>query len=483
MKSIILFVLPLSIMIISCISTNQSSQTPTWVKSISKKIEIELVKKFGQEQTQRIQRGLKQVGNYWRAKDGDANVFEKFILENFVAAQTDYDALFDRFQDHFEKLDGHMDRIVLNFKQQTDLDRGPILPVDILFSGYNPSAHITDDFFNNKLAFIALLNFPLTSLHERSNEGNEWNRRQWAETRLVSRFSKRLPAELSLEISRVSSISDQYISDYNIWMYHVLDQSGKRHFPKKLRLLTHWNLRDEIKAQYAQGDEGLIRQKIVALVMKKIVDQTIPKAVINSPFIDWNPYTNEVIPAADVDSDLPEPTSLDISGAQEPNTRYSMLLENFRVQRAADPYWPVMPNFITRRFDLSREIPEEQVKSMFDEVLSSPLFTSVVMLINKRLGRDLEPFDIWYNGFRPRAHYSEKKLDDIVAKRYPTPESFKNDIPRMLMELGFSNSRSKEISGLITVDPARGSGHAWGPQMRGTRGPSSYSNRIGGNGL
>ena len=106
-----------------------------------------------------------------------------------------------------------------------------------------------DDFFQNKLAFVVLLNFPLTTLQERLKDGSSWSRRQWAEIRLAQGFSKRIPAEVNLSIAQAEAQAGQYISEYNIWMHHVLDAQGQRLFPPKMRLLSHWSLRDEIKAR------------------------------------------------------------------------------------------------------------------------------------------------------------------------------------------------------------------------------------------
>jgi len=66
---------------------------------------------------------------------------------------------------------------------------------------------------------------------------------------------------------------------------------------------------------------------------------------------------------------------------------------------------------------------------MFEQVLASPLVPEVAKLIQSRLGRPLEPFDIWYDGFRPRGAYTEAQLDAIVAKKYPTAEAYQKDIP------------------------------------------------------
>ena len=106
---------------------------------------------------------------------------------------------------------------------------------------------------------------------------------------------------------------------------------------------------------------------------------------------------------------------------------------------------------------------------MLEEVLASPLVPRVAKLIEKRLGRKLEPFDIWYAGFKPRGAYTEEQLDAIVQAKYPTPEAYKKDIPNLLVKLGFSKERAQYLADHIEVDPARGSGHALGrPAARAT---------------
>jgi hypothetical protein len=104
---------------------------------------------------------------------------------------------------------------------------------------------------------------------------------------------------------------------------------------------------------------------------------------------------------------------------------------------------------------------------MLQQVVSSPLVPRVAAPIQQRLGRPLEPFDIWYNGFRPRGAYSEEQLDAIVRKRYPTAEAYKRDIPNLLRGLGFSDERATYLANNIEVDPARGSGHALPASRRG----------------
>lgn len=445
--------------------TSQAGQ-PAWMASSIKKMETELVAKNGEAERNRAQRGLKQVSEFWRAEDGDQAAFEDFARTNFAGDQATLDTMFERYQYLLEQLGGHMHEISREFRNQQDLDLGPVLPFDEIFGGYDPGAHVIDDFFNNKLAFIVLLNFPLTTLDQRLHDGPNWTRRQWAEVRLAENFDKRIPADVNLAIAQAASDSEQYIAQYNIWMYHLVDGNGQRLFPPKMRLLSHWNLRDEIKADYSDSQNGLAKQKMIQQVMDRIVTQTIPQVVIDNPNVDWNPYTNEVKPAAAHDSDEKTTSDKPITNAPEPNTRYAMLFRDYLAARKADPYSPTAPTLMARRFDEDREIPEERIKAMLEQVLTSPQVAQTGKLIEARLGRPLQPFDVWYNGFRSSSKYSEAELDAMVAKRYPTAEAYQKDIPNLLMKLGFSPEKAKYVANNIIVDPARGSGHAMGAEMR-----------------
>jgi hypothetical protein len=389
--------------------------------------------------------------------------------------------MFTRYEWLLEQLDGHMNEITLAFRRQMDLDIGPMLPFDEVFAGYDASAHVGDDFFANKIAFIALLNFPLTTLEERLSDGGAWSRRQWAEVRLAQRFSKRVPAEVNQAIAEASAVADQYIAEYNIWMYHLVDDKGERLFPAKMRLLSHWNLRDEIKAQYPNGAKGLSKQRTIQTVMERIVTQTIPEVVIDNPHVDWNPYKNEVTAATMTDVEEPPPADLAVTNAPEPDTRYEVLLGTYLASREMDPFSPTAPTLIARRFDENREIPEERVEAMFEAVLTSPYLAQVGALIERRLGRPLEPFDIWYNGFRPRPAYSQAELDKLVAERYPTAEAYEKDMPNLLQRLDFAPDRAEYLTNNIVVEPARGSGHAWGAQMRSEK--SHLRTRVGKDGM
>lgn len=448
------------------LTLSNDNQTVPWMKSATEKLKRELIAKYGSGQNARVERGLRQLSEFWRPEDGDAAVFEEFALANFAGDQATLDTMFNRYQRLMEQLNGHMQEISREFRQQAELDAGPVLSFDEIFAGYDPAAHVVDDFFNNKLAFVVLLNFPLTTLKERLAQGPNWSRQEWAEVRLAQVFSKRIPAEVNLQLARAGSEADSYISQYNIWMFHVLDRNGQRLFPPKLRLLSHWNLRDEIKADYADAQHGLAKQRAIQQVMERIIAQSIPAVVVNNPNVDWNPWTNEVKPATEYDSDSRTVQYGNLTNAPEPCTRYAMLLKTYQAARKVDPYSPTAPTLIARRFDEDREIPEQHVREMLEQVMTSPVVPQVAKLIQTRLGRPLEPFDIWYDGFRARGAYTEAQLDAIVSKRYPTPEAFKKDIPNILIKFGFTPEKAQYLADNIVVDPARGTGHAMGAAMR-----------------
>ncbi len=469
MKYLLFLAIIGGLLMIGTPSVNAQPQELAWMNASKAKVEAALLQQYGDAQKERIQRGITQVAKFWRAEDGDAATFEDFVTTNFAGDQTTLDAMFNRFEYLFEKIYGHMGEIGRELRQQAELKLGPVYPFDEIFAGYEPSAHVNDDFFNNKIAFVVLLNFPQTTLTERLTKGETWSRRQWAEVRLAQGFSSRVPSDVNLAYAKASAEAEKYIADYNIWMHHLITDKGERLFPPKMRLLSHWNLRDELKSDYSSGKTAMAKQKMIQKVMERIVDQTIPGVVVNNPYVDWNPFTNEVKPAAVNDADEPAPANLKVSNDPEPDTRYQVLLNDFLAAKKADPYTPTAPTLIARRFDINREIPEARMKEMLVQVVSSPLVEKVAALIKKRLKRSLEPFDVWYNGFKPLSKYTPEQLDSIVAQKYPTAEAYKADMPNLLMKLGFPKDRAEYLANNIIVDPARGSGHALGAGMRSAK--------------
>lgn len=424
-----------------------------------------------EDQIARFERGVRQVAGLWREEDGSADDFDRFCRENFIADSALLQQTADHLEAAFAGINGYFEMMGRDLTWNLDVDTGPILPIDYLLAQYSPSAHLGDDLYKNKIAFVILLNYPKYSLEDRLRLGPSWTPNQWMQARLAGWFDSRIPPDVSQEESQAITTAGDYISNYNIYMHHLLTPDGKRPFPKGLRLLSHWNLRDELKALYAERD-GLARQKMIYALMGKILRQEIPAAVINNPAVDWTPATNKVTISPEVDG----PVRADwkqtgapgtvVDNAAEPCTRFQQILNIFHAERKIDAYSPTMPTEMDRRFQRDREIPEATIEQMFVSVLTSDAVARTGKLIKKRLGRSLQPFDIWYDGFKLRGTISEDRLDSMVRAKYPTVAAFQADLGNILRKLGFDAAQAEYLTSKITVDPARGSGHAAEPGRR-----------------
>jgi len=418
------------------------------------RLEQELVKEHGEASRERIRTGLKQVVARWRGKDGSAKELEAFVKRNFLSDEAKLRDTARHLEYALEMLDGHANEVARELARFQVLDEGPPRPVDALLAAFSPTAHIIEDLFQSRIAFVALLNFPLTTLEQRVG-GKGWSRARWALARLTGRFEHRVPAEVIQENDRVNADVEHYIDNYNVLMDHIELEDGSRPFREGLKLISHWGLRDEIRGLYERKG-GLASQRLIARVMERIILQQIPREIIDSGALRWDPVRNRVR----------APDGKWREAEREPDTRYAKLLGVFRAKRRIDPFYPDAPTHISRVFNLDREVPEPRVRKLLEGVLTSDVARRTAAVIRERLGRPLEPFDLWYSGFRPRTSYNETELDQITRKRYPNPRAFEKDVPRILGKLGFSPATAQYLAARVVVDPARGAGHALGPRRR-----------------
>ncbi len=423
---------------------------PTTVDDIIKAMTL----KFGTTDTAAISKAVKQVAALWTASDGNLDSLKSFCLANYAKPGADKKALFDRLSTNFEVLFGHFTKISLDLKVPLQLDNGEMIPVDDLFGAYDPYSHLTDDFFNNKIAFIVILNFPHYSLTEKEALGEKWPRLQWAYAKMGDVFTSRVPASILQNMSDALSASDTYIATYNVYMGKLVDSKMKTYFPADLKLITHWGLRDELKADYADAD-GLAKQKMIYEVMKRIISQEIPKEVIDKNDYQWDPITNKLYK-----------DSKEVVGTPEKNIRYQYLLDNFKAGSAIDKYSPLMPTFIQRKFEGEMQLTQAEVEKLFISFLTSPTVKKVADLIALRLNRKLQPFDIWYDGFKSRSTISDAELTKAVRTKYPTIDVFAKDLPNILVKFGTPKEKASWICSKIDVDPSRGAGHASGADMK-----------------
>lgn len=459
MKKLSFIPILLLMLLMACSSplTKQTSSTGFISTTTMQTAIKQLADSLGEGNKPMIEKGITQVAKLWQQSDGNQDEFISFCKQNFTADTSAKKQLFNKLQTAFEIIFGAYNKMGLDLRIPVDLDQGQVTPIDEMFASFSPSAHLTDDLFANKIAFITILNFPAYSLDEKTANAEKWNRTEWAYARMGDVFTSRVPAQLNQQITNALAKSDMYISEYNIMMGKLIDEKGDSLFPSNLVLISHWGLRDELKSHYGQAD-GLKKQQMVYAVMKRIIDQSIPAEVINNDKFSWNPVDNKVLQ-----------NGKNVDFTSEPDTRYQRMLDNFKAMKAVDPYYTTYPTYPQRAFEMSMEIPQKDVEKLFITLLQSPEVKEVAALISKKLGRNLQPFDIWYDGFKARSTMNEDNLTAITSKKYPNPAAFEADMANMLRKLGWSAERSTYIASKIQVDPARGSGHAAGAQMRGDK--------------
>jgi hypothetical protein len=400
-----------------------------------------------------VERGVKLTGKFWIADDGSPEKFKEFCIANYTA---DKKTLSERFSKNIETVFGRFAQVGNAMQFPLHVENGALLPIDEIFASWSPSAHINDDWFDNKLAMILHLNFPYYSPEERNAKGLQWSDDENAAVNLGLQFASRTPSKLQQESEAIATRAELYISNYNIYMHNIVDENGKRYFPEDMRLIAHWGLRDELKSNYADKTEaGPAKQKLIYDLMIRIINQEIPQTMINSKGNDYCPTNGKLFK-----------DSRETSFEREKDVRYAFMLNVFNSAKAADKYSPLYPDAVKRAFDQSLEMTFEEVETMFITLLSSPVNRKIGEFISARLGRPLQPYDIWYDGFKTRSSINVDELSAKTSKLFPDAKALEKQLPVILQSLGYTKERAEKICRHIAVDAARGSGHAMGASMK-----------------
>lgn len=407
-----------------------------------------------------LARGAKQVAALWRESDGTEMDYQTLIASSYAATDAEKEQLYNRMAFILEQCRQSADILNNTLQEPTTLlGKGEPTQIDWIISGYSPMAHFAEDMFANKIAHICVLNFPHYSLEEKNTLGKDWTRQEWAYARLGDVFSSRVPGHMVANYSQALSEAENYIASYNIMMHCLRNEQGEQLWPEPMALLSHWNLRDELKSNYAEAKgEGLEaigreKQEMIYQVMLRIIRQEIPDCVVNSDQYLWAPYSNTATP---INEEIHNSKFL----TQNSNSRYQQIINIFHAAQQIDTYRSDAPTHVLRTFNEDLQIPFEEIESLFAQLVQSDEVKQVAAIIRERLGRDLRPYDIWYDGFKSRSSISEDVLTTETQKRYPNAKAFEKDMPRMLMDLGFASDKANAIASHIVVEAARGSGHA-----------------------
>lgn len=410
-----------------------------------------LVGTHGESHRQRIDQGVRQVALRWSDSDGDASAFVKFCTDQFVAPAADLDRLLKRLEGALEQIQGHLYELHRNLRRHSDLAGDSFPGVDDMLATFDPAPDLSEELYRQRLAFIALLNFPRPDLGTMLAQGPDWDNAQWASARIAQFFGARIPKELSQRARKTGHACSQWVAKFHIPVGTLVDSTGKRWYQPDRALLTHWLVREEIKGQYG-SPQALERQRALASVMSRAIDGTIPAAVMDrTSTADWDCQRNTLggQPVGDQ--------------ATVGLVRYEKWLEHFALAREFDRHHPDHPTAISRKFDLAREMSEQSVEALLTFLLEHPIRTELAGSLRKRIGRTLEPFDIYFEDFAdPRP---SEELNAAVRGRFPDEGAFERALPQVLRDLGFTADDAAFLGTRVRVEIARGSGHAMRPML------------------
>ena len=410
-----------------------------------------LVASHGEQNCTAIEQGVARVASRWSAKDGDNAAFEAFCTKHFVSDTAERTRLLARLEKALEQIDGHLYEMRRTLRRHHDL-RGDEFPgVDDILAQFDPAPDLSEQLYKQKIAHLALLNFERPTLATMLEKGTSWSDADWAAARVAHNFGPRIPVELADRARKTSFESGKFVADFHVPVGGLVDANGKRWFEADRKLIAHWLVREEIKAGYGDPD-GVLKQRALSWVMARHIDGSIPKRVMSGEEKrDWNPEKNTVSGG--------DPG--DLLGLE----RYEHWIANFRMAREFDPLYPDEPTAIARKFALEREMPEAEVEKLMTDLLDAPVRRDLAAFMSKKLGRALEPFDIYFDDVVEAKPATE--MNAAVKARFTDIKDFERKLPTVLRELGFDTKDADFLGSHICAEVCKGAGHAMRPYLEG----------------
>lgn len=433
----------------------------------------------GEAARARIERGVRQAARRWQPEDGDGPAFIAFCSKHFVADAAELRRLLDRYETALEQVGGHLHEMRRNLRRWSDL-RGDDFPgVDDMFAKFDPAPDLSDQLYRQRVAFVALLNFARPELPDMLERGGKWTDTEWAEARIAQAFGARIPGELNDLARRIGHEANVFVQEFHVPVDRMVDASGHTWFEPGRKLIAHWLVREQIKAGYGR-EHGVDLQRALAWVMARHIDGTIPRSVMDgSAKGAWDPQRNTIDGApvggheagaaagasagggsagARAGASRPDPTSA-LCGPE----RYRQWLAHRGLAERFDALHPEQPTAMARKFDLAREIPEPEVERLLIELLEAPVRRDLAALLERRIGRPLEAFDIYFDDLAEDADAQE--LDAAVRARFEDEKDFERKLPQVLRGLGFTPEDADFLGSRVRVEIAKGAGHAIRPAL------------------
>ena len=276
--------------------------------------------------------------------------------------------------------------------------------------------------------------------------------------RLGDLYSERNDPDFKPDAADEVKEFQHYMNEYFFRMDHICMPDGSYPFPEGLELHCHFGLRDNLKEEYTRPG-GLARQELTGKLIDHILLGTVPVEFMQDTSTRWNPWSDRLFR---MESGKPVQISYQTEGLK----RYAGLLSEFKNKSSRDKLFQDGSTVIQRTFD-NANLKAEEVETLIRTFLSDPVIASVGKLISDRLGRPLQPFDIWYSGFQSQSSFPADMLDSLTRSNYPTPYALQKDLPSILQRMGFPASDAGYIGTHAIVRPIVSGGYSDQPPMRG----------------
>src|SRR5262249_45006345 len=127
-----------------------------------------IVKQDGEGQQAGAERGVSQVLAFWRPSDGDEAALREFVQTQFIADPAVLARTRERMAGALEAADGHFLEVSRKWREGAELELQPELPIDSLLAATDPGAQLQENLFSSRIAFTVLLNWPLTTLNQKT---------------------------------------------------------------------------------------------------------------------------------------------------------------------------------------------------------------------------------------------------------------------------------------------------------------------------
>lgn len=422
-------------------------------ENILSEVQAFLVKKHGETEQERILKGTAQLARNWRESDGSEKDFADFCKRNFLSGK-EWSDNFIRIDRRLTLSEGFQQKMDYYFREAGTYTDAPVLASDAFLYDMIPSA----DPYRAGFAQFVQLNYPYYTAAEKEKYAEVWSREKWATVVLGDYYVYReggTDSPYREEAGRFKA----YMEHYFLRMDHISTADGRFLFPAGQLLHSHRGLRDDIKEEYSRK-EGFERQKVEDKVIEHILCGTVPVLFLQDTATRWNPFTGKLYVTEN--GRKKERRKYKIEGIK----RYEGFRAVVKDRMAGDAVYGKASTVISRTFENS-SVHLEEIESFIREFLSDPVLPEIGRLVEKKLGRKLLPFDIWYSGFQEQSVYPASYLDSLTSSRYPSPETLKQDLPAILERMGFPAEEAAFVGTRITVRPVVSGGYSNQPPLPG----------------